>query len=241
MSFDQNDISQYRILDEEADAPISPIRDVHKLTPATIEDYVSRKVRPKLLNLTCGRSECDQELHTFRPLGTDLSSTGIVPCTRCGAGLVGVDPASLRQESPEALFGALQQEWIRHFFFHLPLTDRIRVYAEKNGREGLAAIAASQLRSGRMIGYSPRWDSQQTAMLRGTIVHWARHAVACCCRRCIAYWHGIPMSATLTDTDINYLQDLIVKYLDLRLPDLQSAPRKKPNGRSASVQLRKVS
>ena len=240
MSFDQDDISQYRILDEEAEAPISPIKDVYTLTPALIEDYVNRKVRPKLLNLTCGRSECDQELHTFRPPSTNLSSTGIVSCTRCGTGLAGVDPASLREAPPQILFGALQQEWIRHFFFHLPLTDRIRDYAEKHGREGLADIAASQLRSGRMIGYSPRWDSQQTAMLRGTIVHWARHAVACCCRRCIAYWHGIPMSATLTEADINYFQELIMQYLDLRLPDLQSAPRKKPSHRSASVQLRKV-
>jgi hypothetical protein len=240
MDFEEVDLAQYRIPDSE-DADFAPITDVRLLTPKLIDQYVLRKIRPKTLNLTCGRSECDSELHTFRPLGIDLTATGVVPCTKCGTELTGWNPTKLKYAEPDMLFAMLQREWIRHFFFHLPLTDRVTKFAYKNGRQGLAEIAGNQLRTGRMIGYSPRWDAQQTAMLRGTIVHWARHAVACCCRRCIAYWHGIPMSAELSEGDVLYFQQLIVRYIDMRLPELQERPMKKGATASRPQLLRKVS
>lgn len=223
-------LAQYRIPDDHSALAIEPITSVTSLTPELIERYVASKVRPKSLNLVCGRSACDEELHTFRPLAVDLSATGLVPCTQCGFELTGHSPSEIRLSRDVAnLFALLQTEWIRHFFFHIPVTDRIHQYAFKHGRQGLIEIAAKQLRSGRMIGYSPRWDSQQTAMLRGTIVHWARHAVACCCRRCMAYWHDVPMSAALTESDIEYFQTLIMCYIDLRLPDLPAiTSAKKP-------------
>jgi hypothetical protein len=223
-----NELSQYRIPDDDLDALNAPITDVSLLTPDRIEQYVAQKARPKSLNLTCGRSECDKELHTFRPLRIDLTATGLAPCTKCGYELTRNDTSTIRNSRDvETLFATLQTEWIRHFFFHLAITDRIEHYAAKHGRDGLARIAGEQLQSGRMIGYSPRWDSQQTAMLRGTIIHWARHAVACCCRRCMAYWHGIPMSSMLTEADVEYFQELIMRYVDIRLPDLAARPQKK--------------
>jgi hypothetical protein len=226
--FAADELAKYRIPDDDSDDEIEPITSVTSLTPELIERYVAKKARPKSLNLVCGRSACDEELHTFRPLSMDLSAASLVPCTKCGFELIGHDPSAIRMtRDAERLFALLQREWIRHFFFHLPLTDRIRQYAIKHGRQELLEIAVGQLRSGRMIGYSPRWDSQQTAMLRGTIVHWARHAVACCCRRCMAYWHAIPMSATLAESDIEYFQGLIMRYIDLRLPDLPALPHVK--------------
>ena len=239
MAFEELEIAQYRV--PETDEPeCESITRVHLLTPQLIERYVAQKVRPKSLNLSCGRSECDEELHSFRPTGIDLSATGLVPCTTCGTHLAEWNPNTLRALPAADIFAMLQREWIRHFFFHLPLTERIRKFAYSSGRDGLAERASQQLRSGRMIGYSPRWDSQQTAMLRGTIVHWARHAVACCCRRCIAYWHGIPMSATLSEEDILYFQSLIIRYIDLRLPELQNRAMRKAVRPARVALLRKA-
>ena len=240
METEDLELSQYRLPDTD-DTELAPITEVGLLTPQLIDFYVARRARPKQLNLTCGRSECDAELHTFRPLGIDVTATGVVPCTACGTELAGWDPNKLRDMPADELFAMLQREWIRHFFFHLPLTERVRKFAYRNGRDGLAQSASQQLRSGRMIGYSPRWDSQQTAMLRGTIVHWARHATATCCRRCIAYWHGVPMAATLNENDIAYFQYLILRYIDLRLPELQTQPVKKSIRSSRPALLRKVS
>lgn len=221
-----DELAKYRIpdmSDDDSDSEEQVIVSVTSLTPEMVERL--RKVRPKSLNLVCGRASCDEDLHTYRPIGIDLSAVGIVPCTKCGRQLAGHDPKTIRASQDTAiLFGLLQSEWIRHFFFHLPISDRIYRYALRQGREGLIATAGHQLRNDRMIGYSPRRDFSQTAMLRGTILHWARHATACCCRRCIAYWHDIPMSATLTEEDIQYLQTLVTRYIDLRLPGLDSVP-----------------
>jgi hypothetical protein len=234
------ELAKYRIPDNDVETLQAPVADVRSVTPEYIEYHAARKTRPKALNLTCGRSECDQELHSFRPPKINLEATGPVPCTRCGFVLDGIDPSTIRESrDPSILFSMLQCEWIRHFFFHLPLTERIKRFALRKGRDGLIELAGEQLRKGRMMGYSPTWDPRQTAMLHGTIVHWARHAVACCCRRCIAYWHGIPMSATLKEEDIQYFQSLIVRYIALRMPNLPIHPERTPQ-RSSKNQLERM-
>ena len=96
METEDFELSQFRIPDTDG-TELAPITEVGLLTPQLIELYVARKTRPKLLNLTCGRSECDAELHTFRPLGIDITATGVVPCTTCGTELAGWDPHTLRE------------------------------------------------------------------------------------------------------------------------------------------------
>jgi hypothetical protein len=123
-------------------------------------------------------------------------------------------------------FGYLKKEWIRHFFFHVPITPRIESYARHRGIKGLSEVLERQLRQGKMLRFDPDFDWQQTAMLRGTIVHWARHATACCCRRCMKYWHNIPLDQELTNENIEYFKHLGLRYIELRLPTLSGLSEK---------------
>ena len=54
----------------------------------------------------------------------------------------------------------------------------------------------------------------------GNPIHYAQHATASCCRKCMEYWHGIPQTQTLTDEQIEYFVELAMMYLKDRLPDL---------------------
>ena len=118
----------------------------------------------------------------------------------------------------ELKFNFLNTEWIRHFFFNLPIPPRVERFAESKGLAGLEQVAQDQLTAAKMLEFNRKFDWNQTKMLDGTIVHWARHAVGCCCRRCLAYWHGVPLNATLAGSDIDYFRQLIMAFVKLRLP-----------------------
>jgi hypothetical protein len=122
-----------------------------------------------------------------------------------------------------AKFECFQTEWIRHFFFHVPVTDRVERYATKHGLQGLAKIFEDQLTKEKMLRFIPALDWDQTKMLDGTIVHWARHATASCCRACMKYWHNIPLERRLTQDDVKYLRELGMRYIRLRMPTLDPA------------------
>ena len=148
------------------------------------------------------------------------------PTTFIGiSNLVDWEEMWLRDAPDTDKFAFLQTEWIRHFFFNVPITPSIEEHAQSHGLIGLAGTAERQLRDKRMLTFgSPRWDSYQTPMLRGNIVHWARHAVACCCRQCLSYWHNVPLTQTLNADDVEYLKRLTMKYIRLRLPDIKDEP-----------------
>lgn len=55
-------------------------------------------------------------------------------------------------------------------------------------------------------------DGKQTPM-KGHPVFIAQHATATCCRKCLYKWHKIVMDATLNDQEINYIVDIIMKWI----------------------------
>jgi hypothetical protein len=122
-----------------------------------------------------------------------------------------------------AKFECFQREWIRHFFFHVPISPRIEKYARKHGFKGLSKILEDQLTNKRMLRFIPALDFNQTSMLDGTIVHWARHATASCCRACMKYWHGVSLDRELTSDDVRYFRELGMRYIALRMPNLEPA------------------
>jgi|SRR5581483_4785434 len=186
----------------------------------TMEDVESlKKRRPKKLGIVCTRSNCQQGLHCFGGGGNSSSPDGA--CRSCGASVIDwekvYDKGSI---DLDAKIDCFNKEWIRHFFFHLPITGRIDEYARKQGVSGLNAVAVHQFRQGKMLRYMPAQDWKQTPMLNGTIVHWARHATACCCRACMKYWHNIPLSHELETADIDYFATLVMHYVRMRIPNL---------------------
>ena len=56
-------------------------------------------------------------------------------------------------------------------------------------------------------------DGKQTPY-RGHPVFIAQHACACCCRGCLEKWHHIPKNRELTINEINYIVNLLMKWIE---------------------------
>jgi hypothetical protein len=194
------------------------VESVSELTADKVEKI--KLLKPRTLGIRCKRTDHKKGLHCYAPRKSALW----LPrggCRECAAEVVNWNAMWDRRTAEDEKFAFLKTEWIRHFFFNVPITPTIEQYACDNGLIRLARVAELQLQDKRMLTFgSPLWDSYQTPMLRGNIVHWARHAVACCCRQCLSYWHNVPLAQRLTDEDIEYFKQLVVRYVQLRLPIL---------------------
>ena len=65
----------------------------------------------------------------------------------------------------------------------------------------------------RLAPAAPRNDGRQTPM-RGHPVFLAQHATACCCRSCLAKWHGLPAGRRLTAAEQARLVALLMRWID---------------------------
>ena len=90
-------------------------------------------------------------------------------------------------ESFDALFARLATSEFRRRF-RLKAEDI--AYIERKGMETIRRHAADFVRMRLAPAVIPN-DGRQTPM-RGHPVFIAQHATACCCRGCLAKWHGIP-------------------------------------------------
>lgn len=67
--------------------------------------------------------------------------------------------------------------------------------------------------STRIAPQFPKNDGKQTPM-EGHPVFIAQHATATCCRGCIQKWHGIKKGKELTDQEIQFFVELIMKWIE---------------------------
>ena len=65
----------------------------------------------------------------------------------------------------------------------------------------------------RLKKYNPNKDGKQTPM-KGHPVFIAQHATATCCRGCIAKWYHIPKERELTEKEIDYIVNIIMKWIE---------------------------
>ena len=56
-------------------------------------------------------------------------------------------------------------------------------------------------------------DGKQTPY-KGHPVFISQHATATCCRSCLYKWHKIDMNKTLSEEEINYIVNLIMKWIE---------------------------
>jgi hypothetical protein len=120
-------------------------------------------------------------------------------------------------------FVSLKNELIRQHMWTIPFDAEAERKARMRGRLNLHEAIRKRLQSS--IGRTPNaYDGRQTPM-QGNVIFYAQHATATCCRKCLCYWHGVPMSKPLATSELDYCEALVRTYLDERMPDLQDEKR----------------
>ena len=62
-------------------------------------------------------------------------------------------------------------------------------------------------------------DGKQTPMRQVHPTFIAQHACACCCRGCLEKWHGISKNKELTEEEVNYIVNLLMKWIDNQMKE----------------------
>jgi hypothetical protein len=180
----------------------------------------------KPLKLKCTSTDCNNNLHCFKQDQRRKEINKLYgKCRDCGAELVDWERVHKRDlNDVKYTFEALKHENIRHHFWHVEIDQKALNHARRKGQTELRKAVNHRLK--KYIGEvhdmddgtkSPYRDGQQTPY-SGNSIFYAQHATACCCRKCIEYWHEIPQGRDLTDDEIEYFTNLIMLYIEERLP-----------------------
>lgn len=121
----------------------------------------------------------------------------------------------------ESLFRRLAESPFRSRF---ALSAEERAYTRRIGMTAVAEHAAEFIRT-RLAAAQPHKDGEQTPM-RGHPVFVAQHACGCCCRSCLAKWHGIPQGRPLTPQEQDYIAAVLLYWIEHQMA-LPEPPLKK--------------
>ena len=98
----------------------------------------------------------------------------------------------------------------------------LRQLAEKSP-SALAGECERVLRE-RLAPAFPGHDGRQTPW-RGHPCFVAQHATGCCCRHCLARWHGIPPRRELTAGELAYVLAVVLAWIRDQSETTVAAPR----------------
>ncbi len=163
-------------------------------------------------------SDCANGLHSF--LHSPLKNNkGHHCCRNCGADVIDWQRVHQRDiRDSEFIIQELRKEKWRNDWWNKEIDLGAINHALRKGEIDLRRFAVNRIR--KSVGdEKPYRDGYQTPY-QGNIVYYAQHALACCCRKCIEYWHGIPRGRKLTQHEINYLTDLVMAYAKTKIPNL---------------------
>lgn len=93
--------------------------------------------------------------------------------------------------------------------FHLKEKDKL--YVKEKGIDVIKQHTYDFINKRLKASEIPN-DGKQTPM-RGHPTFIAQHATACCCRSCIYKWHKIQPNKELTEEEINYLNEVIIRWI----------------------------
>lgn len=196
------------------------------------------KVEPPLPEVTCTSSDCESGLHCFRRVRPGKQSYRNGQCRDCEADLVEWERLDRNDLGDiEYTVEALELEFIRYVHWNFPIDQRAINYARRKGISGTQLTTGNQLR--KLVGPPSSKlfrDGTQTPLLtnpRANAIHYAQHATATCCRKCIEIWHGIEREQPLTDKQLNYMTEFAMYYIRMRIPDLAQYGVKVPILRSS--------
>ena|ERR1017187_805293 len=194
----------------------------------------------KPLQLSCTSTDCTNNLHCFQLSRRLLRLGPAGRCRDCGVQLIDWARVHRRDATDVTYtFEALRYELIRHHFWHIPLSDYAINYARRKGALALKPAARKQVENavGSPIHPAQGRQTPRETNPKATAIHYAQHATACCCRKCLEEWHGIPAGRHLTTDEIDYLTNLVMLYVSARTPDLSDEsvhiPKRRPPSTSS--------
>ena len=94
--------------------------------------------------------------------------------------------------------------------FHL--NKKLKDYTNEKGINKIKEHAYDFINQRLKPKYIPN-DGKQTPM-KGHPVFIAQHATATCCRNCLYKWHKIPKNKELNNSEIDYIVNLIMKWIE---------------------------
>jgi len=175
-----------------------------------------------ILEVTCGTTKCKEDFHCFSQKKSSLRKFGHERvCKECGVDLI--DWERIHQNDlndSEYVFKQLNTEIIRHVFWHTPIQGEAIMKALTQGKLKTKEQAQKILKS-RIGKFRGDWDGRQTPMGKDEIVNYAQHATATCCRKCLEAWHNIDMESQLTEDQLDFCTELVMKYIEKRIPHLK--------------------
>jgi hypothetical protein len=120
----------------------------------------------------------------------------------------------------EELFAALANSSFRRRF-RLGLQERKYLQAK-----GMAAVLghARKFLIERLVPAEPPNDGRQTPM-RGHPAFIAQHATGTCCRSCLAKWHGLEKGRALSESELDYVVDVLRVWLERQPTQSPLLPR----------------
>lgn len=180
------------------------------------------------LNVTCGTTKCEEDLHCYSKKKSSLRKQGKERvCKECGDDLI--DWKRIHKNNPtdaQFIFSSMRRELIRSVFFQTPIDDAAKKKAKQLGKTGVRERAKRLLR--QRIRKLTAWDGRQVPMGKGDVINYAQHATATCCRNCLEAWHNIPPEVELNEKQLQFCTDLVMHYIDEKLPNLQDEPVRIP-------------
>ena len=111
------------------------------------------------------------------------------------------------QSTKEILFRLSRSKFRSGF----SLNANEKAYFSEKGEEKIRAHARDFILQ-RLAAENPKNDGKQTPT-HGHPVFVAMHATACCCRGCLEKWHKIPKGRELSDEEIEFLVDLMMRWI----------------------------
>lgn len=174
--------------------------------------------KPEPLKISCSTTDCESNLHCFQQ-SQKKAQNRHGPCIKCGAELVDwqrVHKCDIADA--EHTFDMLKHEFIRHHFWHVKVDQRALNYARRKGKTTLREACENRIRK-YVAEPGNAWDGRQTPF-HSNPIYYAQHATACCCRKCIQEWHAISPDRPLTENEIGYFVELMMLYVQERIPDL---------------------
>lgn len=180
------------------------------------------------LNISCGSTKCSDGLHCFRTsekTAQKFGKHGV--CKECGKDLI--DWKRIHQNDLKDInfiFKSMKNELIRHVFWHTPIKEEALAIASKRTK-GEMRVHAKKILKSKISRPHNAWDGRQTPMAGVEIVNYAQHATATCCRKCLEYWHNIEKETTLTDKQLEFCTDLVMLYIEERIPNFREENQEK--------------